>query len=166
MTFSKTKGILPFLLALLYVPGEGKEDPIELIRRHRYDEAISTWDKDLEGGKLDEKGLRALKGKSLAYFRLGSLYSGYSGFSNAIMAEYYAALIETGASAIHFLYLGEIQYQGGKFAEAKTSFEKAKKLGGAAPNIMEMVDVFLFFSRKHVGEGSGDISTPVQDNAC
>ncbi len=165
MTFSKTKVPLLFLLAFLYVPGEGKEDPVELIRRHRYDEAISTWDKDLDGGKLDEKGLRALKGKSLAYFRLGSLYSGYSGFSNAIMAEYYTALIETGASAIHFLYLGQIQYQSGKFAEAKTSFEKAKKLGGAAPSIMEMVDVFLFYARKHVGEVSGDLTLAVKDNA-
>src|SRR3954464_9946357 len=120
MTFSRTKGprrtkgsrsttggLLLLLLAFLHLPGEGKEDPVELIRRHRYDEAISTWDKDLEGGKLDEKGLRALKGKSLAYFRLGSLYNGYSGFSNAIMSEYYTALIETGASAIHFLYLGQ-----------------------------------------------------------
>jgi tetratricopeptide (TPR) repeat protein len=165
MIFSKTKGLLPFLLALLYLPGEGKEDPVDLIRRHRYDEAISTWDKDLEGGKLDEKSLRALKGKSLAYFRLGSLFGGYSGFSNAIMLEYYTALIETGASAIHFLYLGQIQYQGGKFAEAKASFEKARKLGGAAPNILEMVDVFLFYSRKKLGEVSGDMPVAVKDNA-
>ncbi len=165
MTFSKTKALLLFLLASLYLPGEGKEDPVELIRRHRYDEAISTWDKDLEGGKLDEKGLRALKGKSLAYYRLGSLYGGYSGFSNVIMAEYYTALIETGASAIHFLYLGQIQYQSGKFTEARASFEKAKKLGGAAPNILEMVDVFLFFTRKRLGEVSGDLNPAVKDNA-
>ncbi|MEO6095455.1 MAG: hypothetical protein ABIW76_07185 [Fibrobacteria bacterium] len=139
---------------------------MDLIRRHRYDEAISTWDKDIEGGKLDEKGLRALKGKSLAYFRLGSLYAGYSGFSNAIMSEYYTALIETGASAIHFLYLGQIQYQSGKFAEAKSSFEKARKLGGAAPNILEMVDVFMFYSRKKLGEVSGDLlPVAVKDNA-
>ncbi|MDB5047635.1 MAG: hypothetical protein JWO30_706 [Fibrobacteres bacterium] len=165
MTFSKTKGLLLFLLALLYLPSEGKEDPVDLIRRHRYDEAVSAWDKDLDGGKLDEKGLRALKGKSLAYFRLGSLYGVYSTFSNAIMAEYYAALLESGASAIHYLYLGQIQYQSGKFADAKSSFEKAKKLGGAGPGILEMVDVFLFFARKRLGEATGEMNLGVKDNS-
>jgi hypothetical protein len=167
MTFSKTKGLLLFLFAFLHVPSEGKEDPVELIRRHRYDEAISTWDKDLEAGKVDEKGLRALKGKSLAYYRLGSLYGGYSGFSNAIMAEYYTALIETGASAIHFLYLGQIQYQAGKYADAKVSFDKAKKLGGTTPGIQEMVDVFLYYTRKRLGEsaGAGELAA-VKDNAA
>ncbi|MDB5106983.1 MAG: hypothetical protein JWP91_4672 [Fibrobacteres bacterium] len=164
MTFSRTKGLFLFL-AFLQLPSEAKEDPVELIRRHRYDEAIASWDKDLEGGKLDEKALRALKGKSLAYYRLGSLYGEYSGFSNAIMAEYYTALIETGASAIHFLYLGQIQYQTGKFGEAKASFEKAKKLGGAGPNILEMVDVFLFFTRKRLGEVTGEMNLGVKDNA-
>ncbi len=154
MTFSRTKGLLLFLFAASYLPSEGKEDPVELIRRHRYDEAISSWDQDLQGGKLDEKGLRALKGKSLAYFRLGSLYGVYSGFANAIMAEYYTALIETGASAIHYLYLGQIQYQGGKFADAKSSFEKAKKLGGAVPGILEINDVFLYFAKKRLGESA------------
>ena len=166
MTFSKTKGLFLFLFALLHLPSEGKEDPIDLIRRHRYDEAIATWDTDLVGGKLDEKGMRALKGKSLAYFRLGSLYGVYSGFSNAIMSEYYTALIETGASAIHYLYLGQIQYQTGKFAEAKSSFEKAKKLGGAGPGILEMVDVFLFFSKKHLGEVTGEMNPGVKDNGA
>lgn len=165
MTFSKTKALLLFLLASLYLPGEGKEDPVDLIRRHRYDEAVSAWDKDLEGGKIDEKALRALKGKSIAYNRLGSLYGGYSGFSNAIMAEYYTALIETGASAIHFLYLGQIQFQSGKFGEAKISFEKAKKLGGAPPDILEMADVFLFYARKRLGEVSGDLPPGIKDNA-
>ncbi len=164
MTFSRTKGLLLFLFALSYVPGEAKEDPVDLIRRHRYDEAVMTWDKDLDGGKLDEKGMRALKGQSLAYFRLGSLYGVYSGFSNAIMSEYYAALVETGASAIHYLYLGQIQYQGGKFAEAKTSFEKAKKLGAGGSAVQEMADVFLFFARKRLGEASAEMNG-VKDNA-
>jgi tetratricopeptide (TPR) repeat protein len=164
MTFSKTKGLLLFL-AFLHVPGEGKEDPVELIRRHRYDEAVMAWDKDLEGGKLDEKALRALKGKSLAYFRMGSLYGVYSGFSNAIMAEYYSALVEIGASAINYLYLGQIQYQSGKYADAKSSFEKAKKLGGAGPAILEMVDVFHYFARKRLGEAVGEMNLGVKDNA-
>jgi tetratricopeptide (TPR) repeat protein len=166
MTFSRTKGLFLFLFALAYQPSEGREDPIDLIRRHRYDEAISVWDKELSGGKMDENALRALKGKSLAYFRLGSLYSVYSGFSNAIMAEYYASLIENGASAIHFLYLGEIQYQAGKFSEAKASFEKAKKLGGAGPGILEMADVFLFFAKKRLGDAAGEMNLGVRDNAA
>ena len=164
MTFSRTKASF-LLLALLHLPGEGKEDPIELIRRHRYDEAISTWDKDLEGGKMDEKGLRALKGKSLAYFRLGSLYGEYSGLSNAIMAEYYAALVETGASAIHYLYLGQIQYQSGKLADARSSFEKAKKLGGTVPGVLELNDVFLHFSKKRLGEAPGELPA-AKDNGA
>ena len=165
MTFSRTKGLLLFLFAILYLPSEGKEDPVDLIRRHRYDEAVSVWDKDLDGGKIDEKALRALKGKSLAYFRMGSLYGVYSGFSSAIMSEYYSALVETGAGAIHYLYLGQIQFQSGRFSEAKNSFEKAKKLGGAGPGILEMVDVFLFFARKRLGEASGDMNLGVKDNA-
>jgi tetratricopeptide (TPR) repeat protein len=165
MTFSRTKGLCLLLFALVRLPSEAKEDPVDLIRRHRYDEAILAWDKDLDGGKADEKSLRALKGKSLAYFRLGSLYGNYSGFSSAIMAEYYTALVETGAGAIHYLYLGQIQYQSGKIAEAKASFEKAKKLGGAGPGVQEMVDVFLFFTRKRLGEVSGDLNPGVKDNA-
>ena len=166
MTFSRTRGLFLLLFAFLQVPSEGKEDPVELIRRHRYDEAIAAWDKDLEGGKLDEKALRALKGKSLAYFRLGSLYDVYSGFSNAIMAEYYSALVEIGASAINHLYLGQIQYQVGKYADAKKSFEKAKKLGGAGPSVMEMADVFQYFTRKRLGEAVGEMNLGIKDNAA
>lgn len=179
MTFSRTKGsrrtkgtrstqggLLFLLLALLHVPGIGKEDPVELIRRHRYDEAISTWDKDLDGGKLDEKGLRALKGKSLAYFRLGSLYDVYQGFSSAIMAEYYADQIAETGSALHYLYLGQIQFQAGKFAESKTCFEKCKKLGGAGSAATEMSEVFLFFTRKKLGEANGDLTLGLKDNAA
>ncbi|MDQ3002385.1 MAG: hypothetical protein M3Y08_14125 [Fibrobacterota bacterium] len=166
MTFSRNKGLFLFLFAFLHVPSEGKEDPVALIRRHRYDEAIAAWDKDLEGGKLDEKAMRALKGKSLAYFRLGSLYDVYSGFSNAIMAEYYSALVEIGASAINYMYLGQIQYQLGKYADAKSSFEKAKKLGGAGPNVMEMANVFLYFTRKRLGEAVGEMNLGVKDNAA
>ncbi|MEO7425772.1 MAG: hypothetical protein ABI036_11335 [Fibrobacteria bacterium] len=157
--------MLLFFFGLLYSQSEGKEDPIDLIRRHRYDEAVISWDKDLDGGKLEEKGLRALKGKSLAYFRLGSLYGVYSAFSNAIMSEYYSALVETGADAIHYLYLGQIQYQAGKFSEAKGSLEKAKKLAGAAPGIQDMVDVFLYYARKRLGEAAGEIPA-VKDNSA
>ncbi|HLP42208.1 MAG TPA: hypothetical protein VK465_11915, partial [Fibrobacteria bacterium] len=96
---------------------------MELIRRHRYEEAIAVFDKDLAGSNQDEKALRAQKGRSLAYLRLGSLYDGFSRFSTAIMEDYYANLIGDGASALNHLYLGQIQYHNGKFVEAKASFE-------------------------------------------
>ena len=171
MTFSRTKDFwrlksaLLLLLAFLYLPGLGKEDPVELIRRHRYEEAVDAWDRDFDGGKLDEKGIRALKGKSLAYFRLGSLYDVYSGLSNAIMAEYYADQIAETGSPQHYLYLGQIQFQSGKFREAIASFEKSKKLGGSAPGVAEMIDVFLFFTRKRLGEANGELSQ-MRDNAA
>jgi len=131
---------------------------VELLRRHRYDEAIASWDEDLtQGAKQDEKGLRALKGKSLAYSRLGSLYGTYSGFANAIMSEYYADLIETGANAIHYTYMGQIQYQAGRYAEAKSSFEKAHKLGGGTPAIQDLNEVFLHSTRKRLGENPGEV---------
>jgi tetratricopeptide (TPR) repeat protein len=168
MIFSRIKGRLSFLLLLLYLPGESREDPVELIRRHRYDEAIAVCDADLKGAKLDENALRALKVQSLAYSRLGSLYDVFHKFSATIMMEYYAALIEDGSStAIHYLYLGELQFQAGKYAEAKVSLETARKLAGSS-GMGEMADVFLFFDRKKLGEAaaSGEIPFVPKDNAA
>jgi tetratricopeptide (TPR) repeat protein len=165
MIFSRTRISALFVLVSAFGRIEAKEDPVELIRRHRYDEAVAAWDSEFQPGKLDEKGLRALKGKSLAYFRLGSLYGTYSGFSNAIMSEYYAALVETGAGAIHYAYLGQIQYQAGRFAEAKASFEKARKLGGGGPAIQDLSEVFLHSARKRLGENPGEMPS-VKDNGA
>jgi len=151
---------------VLFIPGESREDPVGLIRRHRYEAAVAVWNKDLQGSKVDEKSLRALKGTSLAYFRLGSLYQEYQKFSSAIMEEYYGALVEVGASAISLLYLGQIQYQAGSYADAKESFEKAKKLGGGGAGVMDMADVFLFHSKKRLGEVSGDMTQGLKDNGA
>ena len=164
MTFSRTR-LLALLLAAAFGRSEGREDPVELIRRHRYNEAITAWDQDLQGGKPDEKGLRALKGKSLAYSRLGSLYGTYSGFANAIMSEYYSDLLEAGASAIHYLYLGQIQFQAGKFPEAKASFEKARRMGGGGPAVQDLNDVFLYYARKRLGENPADAPAPKDNGA-
>jgi hypothetical protein len=169
MIFSRTRGRLAFLLLLLLnLPGEGREDPVELIRRHRYDEAIAVCDADLQGAKLDENALRALKVQSLAYSRLGSLYEVYHRFSSSIMLEYYSALIEDGSStALHHLYLGQLQYQAGKLAEAKVSLETARKLAGGG-GLGEMAEVFLFYDRKRMGEASasGEVPFVPKDNAA
>lgn len=153
--------------AILYLPCESREDPVELIRRHRYEEAIALFEKDMEGGKQDEKALRALKGQSLAYLRLGSLYDGYSRFSNAIMEDYYSNLIQEGASALNHLYLGQIQFRLGKYSEAKASFETARKMGGSSPGVTEMAEVFHFHARRRLGEASasGDLGLAPKDNA-
>jgi tetratricopeptide (TPR) repeat protein len=166
MIFSRTRILFLLVAVSALARIEAKEDPVDLLRRHRYDEAIMTWDQDLApSGKQDEKGLRALKGKSLAYSRLGSLYGTYSGFANAIMAEYYASLLESGANAIHYAYLGQIQYQAGKYAEAKASFEKAHKLGGGPQGILDLNEVFLHYTRKRLGENPGE-SPLVKDNGA
>ncbi len=165
MIFSRTRIFAFLALASAFGRIEAKEDPVELIRRHRYDEAVAAWDQDFQPGKLDERGLRALKGKSLAYFRLGSLYGTYSGFSNAIMSEYYTALLESGASSIHYAYLGQLQYHAGRFSEAKASFEKAKKLGSGGPAVQDLAEVFLYSTRKRLGENPGDMPS-VKDNGA
>ncbi len=154
-----------FLTALI-LPSIAKEDPVDLIKRHRYEEAISIWDKDIDLNKIDEKGLRALKGKSLAYFRLGTLYNLFQGFSNAIMTGYYSDHISETGGAQHYLYLGQIQYQGGKFSDAKSSFEKAKKLGRAGLATSELADLYLFYSKKKLGEVTGEYSQALKDNAA
>ncbi len=173
MTSLRTKDFLgstgPFLLLLFaafYRPSEAKDDPVELIRRHRYVEAIGTWDKDIDLAKIDEKGLRALKGKSLAYFRLGSLFGLYQNFSTEIMAEYYSHQISETGSALHYLYLGQIKFQSSKLQDAKNAFEKAKKIAGAGNPVSEMSEVFLFFTRKRLGEVSGDFTSNQKDNAA
>ena len=167
MTSSRIKGPVFFLAFLLYIPGEGREDPVELIKRHRYEEAISSWDKDLGTAKTaDEKTLRALKGKSLAYARLGSLYEVFQKFSTAITEQYYGDLIEVGASPLGYFYLGQIQYKLGKFGEAKSSFEKAKKLDGIGPATAEMLEVFYFHARRRLGETSGELNLSLKDNAA
>src|SRR5688500_19737228 len=111
MTFSGSQASLVLILGLACLPGESREDPVELIRRHRYEEAIALFDKDVAGGKQDEKTLRALKGRSLAYLRLGSLYDTFSRFSLAIMEDYYTNLIQEGVSGLNHLYLGQIQFR-------------------------------------------------------
>jgi hypothetical protein len=172
MTFSRNKGwegsasAILFICGFLYLPSAGKEEPVELIRRHRYTEAISAWDKDINATQVDEKGLRALKGKSLAYYRLGSLYQVYSVLSSTIMAEYITDQLDESGSALHYLYLGQIQFQAGKMSDAKISFEKSKKLGGAGQGMEELAEVFLGSIRKRQGDANGDSQTGLKDNAA
>lgn len=168
MTFSGSRAFLVLVLGLACLPGESREDPVELIRRHRYEEAIAIFDRDMAAGKQDEKALlRSLKGRSLAYQRLGSLYDTFSRLSLAIMEDYYANLIEEGASGLNHLYLGQIQFRLGKHPEAKASFEAARKAGGA-PATAEMADVFHFFARRRLGEAgaTGDPGLSPKDNAA
>jgi hypothetical protein len=167
MTFSRTKAVLVLLVGLAFVPGESRQDPIELIRRHRYEEAIALFRKDADGAK-GEKALRALKGQSLSYQRLGSLYRTFSNFSAALMEDYYGNLIQDGASGLNHLYLGQIQFLNGRYAQAKASFEAARKAGDANPAVAEMADIFHFFSRRRLGEASasGDPGLSPKDNAA
>jgi hypothetical protein len=158
--------VLVLLLALLYLPGQGREEPVDLIRRHRYEEAVKLWEKDFEGGKIDEKALRALKGQSLAYYRLGSLYEVFSGLSSAIMTGYYSDQISISGSALHHLYLGQIQFQAGKFSDAKASLEKAKKLGGAGLEAAELTEVFLYHNKKRLGEAVGEFNLGLKSGAA
>ncbi len=157
------RSALLFLGAFLYLNGECREDPIELIRRHRYEEAVSVWDKDISSGKLDEKGLRALKGKSLAYFRLGSLFNAFSSLSSPIMTSYYSEQTGESGNAQNYLYLGQIQFQAGLFVEAKNALEKSKKLGNAGTSTSDMTEVFLHFTRKRLGESNLELAEGIKD---
>lgn len=133
--------------------GYSKDDPVALLQRHRYEEAVAVWNQDLQASRVGETALRSLKGQGIAYFRLGSLYQNLQGFSLAIMQDYYAQLAETSATPLVYLYLGEIETALGNTAKAKAWLEMAKQSGPTA--VQEMASVYLQFA-------AGAQATPVK----
>ena len=143
-------------LALLLIPvfagAVVSSDPVDLFKRHRYEEAASIWEKDVRGASLDEKGVRALKGLSMAYHQLGSLYARLHPFSLALQAEYYRGVLSEGGSALALYYQGQVQCQNGRWDSAAISFEKARKTGGA--KVPAEDDVFLAYALGRRGNNS------------
>lgn len=140
---------VPILKGLVFLLGVhsavySKDDPVALLQRHRYEEAVAVWNQDLQSNRVNETALRSLKGQGLAYFRLGSLYENLQGFSLVIMQDYYAQLAETSATPLVHLYLGEIETALGNAAKAKVWLEKAKQ-SGPIP-VQEMATVYLQFA--------------------
>jgi tetratricopeptide (TPR) repeat protein len=120
-----------------------KEDPVGLLQRHRYEEAISVWDQELQASRIGEASLKALKGQAIAAFRLGSLYGTLQDFSLAIMDDYYGQLAETSPTPWAILYLGEIQLALGQTAKAKSWLEKVATSSNMP--VQEMAAVTLQF---------------------
>ncbi len=142
MIFSRTR----VFLILPALAGAGpSSDPLDLLRRHRYEEAAANWEKDANASPLDEKGVRALKGVSLAYHQLGSLYARLHRFSLALGEEYYEGVLAGANSPLALYYLGQIQFQNSRWGDAVSSFEKARKQGGS--KVPDVNEAFLAFAR-------------------
>lgn len=120
---------------------EAKNDPVSLLQRHRYEEAIAKWGQELQASRTGETALRALKGQAIAYVKMGSLYESLQKFSLAIMQDYYEQVAETDATPTISLYLGQIHFAQGNQAKAKAWFEKAKVNAPSA--IQDMANVYL-----------------------
>ncbi len=131
---------LAFLL-LAVATGHAKDDPVSLLQRHRYEAAISVWDKELQQSREGIAAIRAIKGQAIAYARLGRLYESLQGFSLAIMEDYYQQLAENNLTSLVSLYLGQIEYAMGEGSKSKSWLEKAKATGNATTQ--EMASVYL-----------------------
>jgi len=129
------------LLVVQGVAGFARNGPVELLQRHRYEEAISLWEKDLKSSRQNEAGMRALKGQAIAFARLGSLYENLAEFSLAIMDDYYQQLIEVNSSPLLSLYLGQIDFYRGQADSAKYWLAQVK--GKGSPGMQDMAEVYL-----------------------
>ncbi len=165
MIFSKPNKLLITGSVFLLLVATINADPVDLIKRHRYSEAIEVWNNDIKPGKVDEKGLRAIKGKALAYEKLGGLYQEFHKFSLFLLDAYYADQWQNYPTAISALYEGQIQFYFGNFAMAKTFLEKAKKGPKATSVIIEMADVYIAQSKRKLGEAEAG-SLNLKDNAA
>src|SRR3954464_1522016 len=137
--------LFPFLCAA------ASPDPVDLFKRHHYEQASALWEKDVRNAPLEEKGVRSLKGLSLAHHQLGSLYSRLHPFSQALLSEFYRGVLSQGQSPLALYYLGQVQYQKGRFDSAESCFEKARK--SRAGKALEENEVFLAFAQAR-GKGT------------
>ncbi len=133
------------LLFPLFSHAATTPDPVDLFSRHRYEAAASVWSKDVQSFPLNEQGVRSLKGMSMAYYQLGSLYSRLHPFSLALASEFYRGVLGEGKSPLSLYYLGQVEYQKGDWDSAVTCFEKARKAGLSAAS--EENGVFLDFAK-------------------
>jgi len=153
-----------FLLLLVIVSSAlAGSDPVDLFKRHRYEEAATLWERDIKSEPLDEKGVRSLKGLSMAFHQLGSLYNRLHLFSLAVSAEYYKGVFSEAKSALGLYYFGQVLYQNGSYDSAASSFDKAGKLGGTV--IPEENEVFLSFAKDH-GKTTGTSLANLKTNAA
>lgn len=157
---------LALCLLLGGFPVFAKDDPLQLLKRHRYGEAYAAWQKEAQGPKADEKMLRALKGQALSSARLGSLYREFQRFSQVLAADYYREVAEANSSPWVLLYLGQAQFYAGQYPAAQASLEKARKAGARNPALVEMSEVFLHFSRQRAAGGKAPYGGALTDNAA
>lgn len=131
------------------------KDPLVLLRTNRFLEAIQEWDLQMADG--GEKKIRALKGQALAYSRLGELYEVFHEFNQDLSKSYYQAVVKNNSSTKIWLYLGQIDYYNGNYADAQKKLERVISTTEDAQS-RELAEVFRHYSLVKMGKKSGSFT--------
>ncbi len=162
MTFSSNKAfsILLFSAWGLFA------NPLELLKRHRYLEAVEQWSKQINIDKMDANGMRALKGQALAYQGLGSLYAEFHDFSMILMEEYYTSMSPDLKIPMAQIYLAQIQFYTGDMQGAQKSLQTALKSNDLTPSAKNMGEVYLYHVNRKLGAQAKPWAFSTEDNAA
>ncbi len=162
MIFSGIKSLSILLLAASAL----QANPLELLKRHRYGEAVEQWKRQVDISNLDENGMRALKGQAIAYQNLGSLYAEFHDFSMVLMEDYYHAIAEQSELPLAQVYLAQIQYYSGNPKAASNSLDKALKSSDLAPFAKNMALLYRYHVSRKLGGKADPWKFSAEDNAA
>jgi tetratricopeptide (TPR) repeat protein len=131
------------LLLLLFLIGESvAEDPLSLLKKNRFLEAIEGWEKAAQERKMTKSKLRALKGQAMAYDKLGSLYSKFHDFFLVLLENYYAAIAKHTITSTLLLYQGQIDFYSGNYSMAVQKMGSVIKDKNASAREKDMAKVY------------------------
>ncbi len=148
--FFLSKYLIAGLLPLCCISHTGASDPLALLRRNRYLEAVKAWEKDAVEPAVSEKKIRALGGQAIAYQRLGSLYELLQGFAAELHNDYYKTVAKHYDSPILNLYRGQISYYNGHYPNAIQFFDKVLSSSKSAPFLNDMAKVYRHYGMNEI----------------
>ncbi|MFC1584343.1 hypothetical protein ACFL5V_02210 [Fibrobacterota bacterium] len=139
------------VIALFLIPAViGRTDPLDLLQKNHFIESIQEWDKAVQGKKMTEEKLRALKGQAVAYEKLGKLYKKFHEFFFVLLEEYYNAISKHIQSPTLMLYQGQIDYYDGNYSNAVKKMEKVIINKKASLREKDMAKVYRHYAMNKI----------------
>ncbi|MBF0430389.1 MAG: hypothetical protein HQK83_03865 [Fibrobacteria bacterium] len=151
--FNKTFFI--FVAFILALSSQCWSDPLKLLKRNRFIDAIEAWEKDASLSSNSQKKMRALKGQAIAYNKLGNLYNEYQTFFYALINEYYKIIGKHYPSPTLLLYQGEVAYYNGSYTKCIRLMKSVMASGKADRKLIDMAKVYHHYALNKLKKRDG-----------
>jgi len=144
-----------FCLFLLMGSVLSQTNPVTLLKKHQYFQAIKVWDHDASQKSFTADKLKALKGQGIAYKHLGDLYSVFHKFSQELYKKYYESISKSSSSISLIFYKAQLEFYSGNYQLAIKLMESVIRDNRTVPQFRDLAKVYRHFSLNKIHRKKG-----------